>query len=426
MPYKEAEKQASEMRTKTIETTTTHAEGTATHAPLLDTMQPVGQVLGEQHRHALPVPTMDPLEAEALRSVAPPDYVPMTEEEKKQCGKKRKQRKAEAAKRAAYEEKHKDKIRNYNRLKGQIERRIEGERAMSQEERATLEATREAQIETEARALHAEGYHVKVKRLVDTVPPVVAEPEAMMEALELGTTMESTFREISELDQAHWRDKEFYTGAQRAEMIHGEIAAESYMRSTPVADGMNQYMRDKSARSPHRQTAEDLKKGMKHTRLPMDRVVRRGYNKERFAKMLGLTNGTVALENLQRAMAEGAETTLVEKGFCSTSTKPNCGYFCDVELIILAHKGAKGVDYAHNHLHDHESELLLDAGTKFRPIRMEPVERPLSDGTTQQMTRIYLETIGDENQAPEVDEVEQYKTQARRKVLGVDKASVDQ
>lgn len=417
----EIKKPVTEMRTTTIQSTETHAEYTTSQVPTFDTMQPVGQVLGDQQRQALPVPAMDPVEAEALQAVKPPDYVPMTQAEKDQCGKERKQKKAEAAKRADYEKKHGANARKYAEMKAQVEARIQKESSMNEFELDQVIRDREAKIETEATKAYRNTYEGKLEGLTGQFPPVEANPEAMMAALELGTTMKDKFDAIAACEREHWWDKKAFDDQTRGEIFMGKEAAQRYMAETYICDRMNTYMRTGKQGGDFmtKKFAGELEAGMKHTKLTTDRVVRRGVGRNALGFMMGRGGDDNALAVLREALARHEEVPMDEKGFCSTSTAMGKGYKCDTELIILAHKGTQGIDFSDDGSREAESELLINAGTRFRAISTEDVKVKDRDGTEKTVVRVYLETIVEETPAEKVSGYEACKLEARRRAFGL-------
>ena len=80
-----------------------------------------------------------------------------------------------------------------------------------------------------------------------------------------------------------------------------------------------------------------------------------------------------SVEHIQKNQKEGKEIILTDPGFVSTSYNPN-NTFADmdtgIEFVIKVNKGTEAVNLATLSTYSQEKEILLNAGTKFRFVKM--------------------------------------------------------
>lgn len=105
-----------------------------------------------------------------------------------------------------------------------------------------------------------------------------------------------------------------------------------------------------------------------------------------------------AKKDMTDRMNKKEEVVLEEKGFCSTSNSMG-GRFAKqpLKIFILAHAGTQGMEIAGTHLavHSDESEVLLNANTKFRLVDIK------EDGPN---TNVYLEVLSREENKEKTNE----------------------
>ena len=189
---------------------------------------------------------------------------------------------------------------------------------------------------------------------------------------------------------------------------------------------MNTYLRTQKETTPInvKNTTNKLKEGLKKCKIDRTVVVSRGI------EGLGALGGMFGLkdvkdqspneiinqvvEKLNEANKENKEVIFTDPGFVSTSyeakndfVKGNVG----IELIIKINKGTSAVNISGLSYYDYEKEILINAGTKFRLIKVynagnEPVDGLEYRETTydqeqddlhrrerKNYLKIYLETI---------------------------------
>ncbi len=167
-----------------------------------------------------------------------------------------------------------------------------------------------------------------------------------------------------------------------------------------------------------------MKEGLKAFKIDRNIVVRRAVKGlETLEKMLNLDidAGGYYADRLKDAIKEkiakrnGKPVILKDPGFISTSTKPSSDFLPKdddgIEFIINVKKGTQAVNLTTLSEYERESELLLNAGTKFKLVKIyyngceDEEERPLCYQQTpkykgkkltkdwQRIWKVYLETI---------------------------------
>lgn len=134
--------------------------------------------------------------------------------------------------------------------------------------------------------------------------------------------------------------------------------------------------------------AEITQSALQKRTLGRDMVLRRGCYSDALAPLMG-ENLSVeeAKAMITQKLGSGEDVVFHEKGFCSTSCYNDGGFPGDMEFIILAHKDADGMAIAGTDLavFHRENEVLLNAGQKFKVLKMEDTELG--------QTRIFMEVI---------------------------------
>ena len=154
----------------------------------------------------------------------------------------------------------------------------------------------------------------------------------------------------------------------------------------------NRYLRDHSYSKISEEDKKDvelMKQGLKQMKIDHTIIVNRGLpNIRGLANMLGIKPDVPAydlspdemekvikqsVEHIQKNQKEGKEIILTDPGFVSTSYNPN-NPFADmntgIEFVIKVNKGTEAVNLATLSTYSHEKEILLNAGTKFRFVKM--------------------------------------------------------
>ena len=154
----------------------------------------------------------------------------------------------------------------------------------------------------------------------------------------------------------------------------------------------NRYLRDPSygkISENDKKDVELMKQGLKQMKIDHTIIVNRGLpNIRGLANMLGIKSDVPAydlspdemekvikqsVEHIQKNQKEGKEIILTDPGFVSTSYNPN-NPFADmntgIEFVIKVNKGTEAVNLATLSTYSHEKEILLNAGTKFRFVKM--------------------------------------------------------
>lgn len=154
----------------------------------------------------------------------------------------------------------------------------------------------------------------------------------------------------------------------------------------------NRYLRDPSYEKISENDKKDvelMKQGLKQMKIDHTIIVNRGLpNIRGLANMLGIKSDVPAydlspdemekvikqsVEHIQKNQKEGKEIILTDPGFVSTSYNPN-NPFADmgtgIEFVIKVNKGTEAVNLATLSTYSHEKEILLNAGTKFRFVKM--------------------------------------------------------
>lgn len=153
----------------------------------------------------------------------------------------------------------------------------------------------------------------------------------------------------------------------------------------------NQYFRDPDykASKDDKDDAEALKEGIK--KCPIDRtiIVNRGVSNMRaLVDMLGLQSDVPlndlneaemekvvkqSVEHIQKTQQEGKEIVFSDPGFVSTSYNPE-NFYADqqtgIEFVIRVKPGTPAVNISSMSKFEYEKEVLLNAGTKFKFLKM--------------------------------------------------------
>lgn len=136
---------------------------------------------------------------------------------------------------------------------------------------------------------------------------------------------------------------------------------------------------------------------LKQSRLSRDMVLRRATNLDTLSMMLGLKPGTdkeATRAQIEKNIARynQGEDIVFDRGFLSTTPFANAGFKNEpdnVEWLIQGHAGDQAL-YIANHSHfPNEGEMLFQAGTMFRLLRVCP------PGTEagQVVWKVYMETV---------------------------------
>ena len=154
----------------------------------------------------------------------------------------------------------------------------------------------------------------------------------------------------------------------------------------------NRYLRDPSyskISEEDKKDVERMKQGLKQFKIDHTIIVNRGLpNVRRLADMLGMNSDVPSydlnpdemqkvikqsVEHIKKNQKEGKEIILTDPGFVSTSYNPN-NTFADmdtgIEFVIKVNKGTEAVNLATLSTYSQEKEILLNAGTKFRFVKM--------------------------------------------------------
>ena len=153
----------------------------------------------------------------------------------------------------------------------------------------------------------------------------------------------------------------------------------------------NQHFRDPGykALKDDKEDAEALKEGIK--RCPIDRtiIVNRGVSNMRaLVDMLGLQSDVPtknlndaemekvvkqSVAHIQKTQQEGKDIIFTDPGFVSTSYNPE-NFYADqqtgIEFVIKVKPGTPAVNISSMSKFEYEKEVLLNAGTKFRFLKM--------------------------------------------------------
>ncbi len=197
----------------------------------------------------------------------------------------------------------------------------------------------------------------------------------------------------------------------------GDMAANYYIMNTGASYAMNDYYRKREKRAQSF-FAPTLHRLLSSTSISRDIVSRRSVRDvQTLAHMMGLENASkLTADEIRKIIEDKIENnetiTLHEKGFCSTSTSTG-GYFADakgIEFVILNKKGTNGINYTCNGSKGAEDELLLDAGTKFKVLKVyfngKYDEKRKNFHGAETAWKVYLVTIpgANEVQVPPEDE----------------------
>ena len=153
----------------------------------------------------------------------------------------------------------------------------------------------------------------------------------------------------------------------------------------------NRYFRDPDykALKDDKDDAEALKEGIK--KCPIDRtiIVNRGVSNMRaLVDMLGLQSDVPlndlneaemekvvkqSVEHIQKTQQEGKDIVFSDPGFVSTSYNPE-NFYADqqtgIEFVIRVKPGTPAVNISSMSKFEYEKEVLLNAGTKFKFLKM--------------------------------------------------------
>lgn len=152
--------------------------------------------------------------------------------------------------------------------------------------------------------------------------------------------------------------------------------------------------------------AEPVSKALHTAVIPKDTVLAQGIKTDALAAM-GITMGENAAQTAQMVNESLRGAVYREGGVCSATAYGENDAFnsSDVELVILAHKGTRGVmaeGEGHAYNMNGSNEVMLAPGQAFRIIKAESGTKTVNEkNQTQQAKdclRIYVETIPGDNQ----------------------------
>lgn len=136
---------------------------------------------------------------------------------------------------------------------------------------------------------------------------------------------------------------------------------------------------------------------LKQSRLSRDMVLRRATNLDTLSMMLGLKPGTdkeATRAQIEKNIARynQGEDIVFDRGFLSTTPFANAGFKNEpdnVEWLIQGHAGDQALYIANHSYFPNEGEMLFQAGTIFRLLRVCP------PGTEagQVVWKVYMETV---------------------------------
>ena len=143
----------------------------------------------------------------------------------------------------------------------------------------------------------------------------------------------------------------------------------------------------------------DCINALKESKLPTDMVFRRGTNLQTLLRMLRLNSSNdeaAIMENIDK-YNKGNEI-ISDRGFLSTASFSDAGFEGKVEWIIQGHAGDEAFFIANHSEFPDEGEMLFQAGTRFRLLRICPpgtggVIYKCKEGQQEKTWKVYMETV---------------------------------
>ncbi len=329
----------------------------------------------------------------------------------------RQKEEAEAERRRQQEEAEAEKKRKLEQERREREERERIER----EEKERLEREEKERKEQEEKECLEREEKERLEQAKKKFENLSSDPDAMDEFF------------IAQSNDEYFKNKEDQENAEKDAKKIKELGIEDEVRLYTGEDYAvyNDYLRDidtEKITDEQKEEVARLKNGLSKCKIDRTVVVNRGtWDFKVLTSMLGLKRARgasssevikQALDHINDLQKEGKDIILTDPGFISTCYDANNKYTDrmmpkGIEFVIKVNKGTSAANISKAGIHADEKELLLNAGTKFRLIKVynagpddiEGLERRKAtcdlignreNSKKGECLKIYLETIPNE------------------------------